>query len=669
MYEYLKDSEFLQKLENMNIKTQYIKLIMLDFAEKPIREIQGQAQNGGTINVNGSSSLRRTLNFTFFADANTNDLTNIDNLISLNKKIKVFIGYKNLINGYEKYGDIIWFKGGTYVISTASISNSVQGSNISIQAKDKMVMLNGMVGGTIPSAIILHERQEEVIKEDGTSAVLITKPTIFQIIYQIVQQYGGEPLTNIIVSDLEQAGRMLIKYIGNKKFYLKKDLTSFLELESEEELRKKGEKLSDYYEYVYGQDIGYQETDFTFPGDLTFAAGSTVTQVLDKICQTFGNYEYFYDIDGRFIFQEKKNYLNNAYTPITDVGTKQYVKQFSNSKYIYSFNNMQNVISINNNPKYENIKNDFVVWGARTAANGMSWPIRYHLAIDTKPEIDLADKYMYAIKKDDGLLYYEFYDSVQLFPSPGEFIGGPCADWREELYRQALIRQRDGVLPDIYDMELLAKWRHLYNPTKVAWKTGNKIDGYDYWNPDVFNNPGSLNFWLDFLDDGEDLRKYSCSAIGRRTKVVNANNVTSIFNGDVQDVLFVENNFTTDLYKNKDGIFETGQQKRAKKIADLNSRGQSFIFYQPEQVNLFSISATGASAYDTIRELIYQHLVYNNVITISCTPKYYLEPNNLIYIVNNNNGVSGEYVIQSFSLPLNYQGIMTINATEALTRI
>ena len=84
MYEYLKDSEFLQKLENMNIKIQYIKLIMLDFAEKPIREIQGQAQSGGTINVNGSSSLRRTISFTMFADINTNDLTNIDNLISLN---------------------------------------------------------------------------------------------------------------------------------------------------------------------------------------------------------------------------------------------------------------------------------------------------------------------------------------------------------------------------------------------------------------------------------------------------------------------------------------------------------------------------------------------------------------------------------------------------------
>jgi hypothetical protein len=131
-------------------------------------------QPGGSISVNGASALRRTCSFTMFADAATNDLTNIHNLISLNKKVKIYIGYKNLIKGYEKYGDIVWFKGGTYVISTASISNSTTGSTISISGKDKMVKLNGAVGGTIPASIILHERQE--VQDDGT--ILISYPTL-----------------------------------------------------------------------------------------------------------------------------------------------------------------------------------------------------------------------------------------------------------------------------------------------------------------------------------------------------------------------------------------------------------------------------------------------------------------------------------------------------------
>jgi hypothetical protein len=40
-------------------------------------------------------------------------------------------------------------------------------------------------------------------------------------------------------------------------------------------------------------------------------AGETVVALLDKIVKALGNYEFFYDLDGNFIFQEKKNYLNN----------------------------------------------------------------------------------------------------------------------------------------------------------------------------------------------------------------------------------------------------------------------------------------------------------------------------------------------------------------------
>ena len=79
MYEHLKDQAFLNALDNSPYKIQYIKMIILDFAENPIREIQGQAQDGGSINVNGSSSLRRTASFTMFADSNTNNLTDKDN--------------------------------------------------------------------------------------------------------------------------------------------------------------------------------------------------------------------------------------------------------------------------------------------------------------------------------------------------------------------------------------------------------------------------------------------------------------------------------------------------------------------------------------------------------------------------------------------------------------
>jgi len=37
-----------------------------------------------------------------------------------------------------------------------------------------------------------------------------------------------------------------------------------------------------------------------------------VTDALDQILEVLGNYEYFYDLDGNFVFQEKKNFFNNA---------------------------------------------------------------------------------------------------------------------------------------------------------------------------------------------------------------------------------------------------------------------------------------------------------------------------------------------------------------------
>jgi hypothetical protein len=56
-------------------------------------------------------------------------------------------------------------------------------------------------------------------------------------------------------------------------------------------------------------------------------------------------------------------------------------------KSVYDFTNSDLVISYSNNPDYGNIKNDFLVWGIRKTISGQELPIRYHLAIDKKPEL------------------------------------------------------------------------------------------------------------------------------------------------------------------------------------------------------------------------------------------------------------------------------------------
>jgi hypothetical protein len=51
-----------------------------------------------------------------------------------------------------------------------------------------------------------------------------------------------------------------------------------------------------------GETVGYRSTDLTYAGDLISNTNETLTSIYDKIVAMLGNYEYFYDINGKFIF-------------------------------------------------------------------------------------------------------------------------------------------------------------------------------------------------------------------------------------------------------------------------------------------------------------------------------------------------------------------------------
>ena len=223
-----------------------------------------------------------------------------------------------------------------------------------------------------------------------------------------------------------------------------------------------------------------------------------------------------------------------------------------------------------------------------------------------------------------------------------------------------------------------------------------------YWNKNVKENPDQLNFWLDFLDvnegkikinsltkeqyniqqnilfyedenlnliplktldwdtiqtlvkDGKvfkksqkELSEYAISAIGDRPKVVNDSNVKSIYYRNVPNLIF-----TTDIYnefKEKSG----------------------YVFMQINEdisLNYFNISAQGKSAKDALDELLYQHSYCTNSINITAIPVYYLQPNTMIYVRDDQSKINGEYVVNRISLPLTYNGQMSISATKAPQR-
>lgn len=634
MFEYLNDMDFLTQLDKLHMRVQYAKIILLSFKdEEPIKEIQGSITSGN-LSVHGSSAIRRTINLTMLASIDNSNLEDIDNEISINKKIKVLIGYDNPLKSYKNYGDIIWFPCGLFVLSSANISRSTSGWNISITGKDKMCLLDGTAGGTLPASITFHESLVQL--ENGD--VEIQYPTIFQIIYEAVNHWGGEAIENIIITDIDEEIKMLVRYMGDKPVYFSNDYQS-LSFEAQE----------DYpHMFSYGQDAGYKYTNFTYPGELVLNAGDTVVTLLDKIVSTLGNYEYFYNIDGKFVFQEIKNYLNTG-SPLLELSPEDYVRSYNNAKFLYSLTDLDTTTAITRNPKYDNVKNDFYVWGKRKTSTGVEVSIRYHLAIDDKPDIDLAMQNMWEVKdkKSNLIVRYDFntLDDYSVDDYTVTLVGTPCDEWREELYRRALNAQvSNSVYDNYYDSELIAEWRNLYNPMNKNW------DATNHWNPDVFNDPSSINFWLDFIDTSSALGKYSIKNIGRRTKVVNNNDIKTVYNSEVPDVVFIEG-LDQDLIVKYQGI------------------GQRFFILTNEYYDMFSISTTGTSCFDQIREMMYQNLCYNTTISLTCLPKYYIEPNNIIRVEDKDSNIYGNYQITQYSLPLTYNGTMSITATEVLTRV
>ena len=80
-YPYLNDSNFLETIDTMKVSEKYVKITALNWDETPIKEIQGIV-NGGSINIDGSSSVRRTINLTSSFGAN---VTDINSIFSINK--------------------------------------------------------------------------------------------------------------------------------------------------------------------------------------------------------------------------------------------------------------------------------------------------------------------------------------------------------------------------------------------------------------------------------------------------------------------------------------------------------------------------------------------------------------------------------------------------------
>ena len=681
IYEYSNDIKFLNVIDNEHLKEQFVKITILDWLERPIQEVQGIV-TGGNLNLDGNSNVRRTVNLSCYIDKEENaNITNLDNLFAINKKMFLEIGYVNTTDKYTNH-DMIWFPQGTFVMIAPSLSHSTGGTSLQVSLRDKMCLLNGECGGVIPASTQFD--QYETIDENGNW--IISKPTFEQIIREVVNHFGGEQLGKIIIADVPPRIKKVMKWIGNTPLYLIEDSGSYSMSTNYADTIDKA-----YQMFEYGEDIGYIYADFTCPTELIGNAGDNVCTILDKIKNMLGNYEYFYDTEGNFHWQEIKNYLNTtkATVDLETMDKNDYLIDASKGKIAYEFNNSNLITSFSNSPQFNKIKNDFVIWGIRKNANGNDVPIRYHLAIDSKPAIgNIYDVFFYE-DPDDGLtkakmpilyssyaeivktpgaagVYYKdtstniiyYWDGdlqqyVEVDSDTTQFVKVQTTDWRSELYLQGVQAEPLGTDSNYYYTELINEWPKLYNLQKDFYidSKGETIYTGGFYD-EVLKTPSDIDYYLDFIDSSAAISQFSVQNIGRRSYVSNSNDINCVFEPSIPDFI----------------IIELGQDDTDEKRAECEAKGQNYIQVTTGIFNLLAIGGSSNSAYNEVKMLLHEYTSYNESITIQSIPIYHLEPNTRIGVRDIESDIYGDYMISSISIPLDISSTMSISATRALER-
>jgi hypothetical protein len=143
----------------------------------------------------GDSPIRRTVQLTCAVDARSYSVDDGKADFAINKKIFIEIGIKNETKYYEDY-PIFWFPEGVFFIGSFSINAGSNSSTvITLSLKDKMAMLTGDVGGTLPATTIFDSMDTQL--PDGS--YIEKKVLIYNIIQEAVHHYGGEDLSRIVI--------------------------------------------------------------------------------------------------------------------------------------------------------------------------------------------------------------------------------------------------------------------------------------------------------------------------------------------------------------------------------------------------------------------------------------------------------------------------------------
>lgn len=315
----------------------------------------------------------------------------------------------------------------------------------------------------------------------------------------------------------------------------------------------------------------------------------------------------------------------------------------------------------------------------------------FPLAVASESELPQPGNFniIYRTSDNNSFFYWEddVYKPVTVVKYyPGENIEGSTGyttkDWRTELYLQGLLAKNNGtdagmyynnlqldyteaqtdktwigdvfrqvqksrIDTDYYFEELDAFWPQIYDLEKQQFIA----EGEDKTLYASALTDG--NYYLDFIDPyTSTLGEYSIQNIGRRTDVVNNEDINCLFQPDIPDIVFIN----------------TDEDDAQELRSECQQKGQPYTQVRGDTYWAFATGGYKNGAFDQIKYELYLHTNYQRTLSLTALPVFYLEPNSRVTINDKSTNTYGSFVVRTISIPLGAGSVMAVSASECFER-
>lgn len=315
----------------------------------------------------------------------------------------------------------------------------------------------------------------------------------------------------------------------------------------------------------------------------------------------------------------------------------------------------------------------------------------FPLAVASESELPQPGNFnvIYRTSDSNSFFYWEdeVYKPVTVVKYyPGENIEGSTGyttkDWRTELYLQGLLAKNNGtdagmyynnlqldyteaqtdktwigdvfrqvqksrIDTDYYFEELDAFWPQIYDLEKQQFIA----EGEDKTLYASALTDG--NYYLDFIDPyTSTFGEYSIQNIGRRTDVVNNEDINCLFQPDIPDIVFIN----------------TDEDDAQELRSECQQKGQPYTQVRGDTYWAFVTGGYKNGAFDQIKYELYLHTNYQRTLSLTALPVFYLEPNSRVTINDKSTNTYGSFVVRTISIPLGAGSVMAVSASECFER-